>query len=245
MSFYTTLSFYRPTAPPQIIGADLAGFVSAFAALGAADGTSARLSYEIRFGRSVDQDDKPTDWDEPVLEGPSGGGIYINRTVDFDAEGTVSSFIDLAGALTTLGRRPIYRANLMLGQVVPSVYDGLSREPSEENEMGLSLDSWSMKVGPILSYNLATEEPYHVGWVAVQVSGHGYLYPWAFRNLIDRAEALTPIREMTKLCRRKWPVPDDRPPRRVVKSRKATGNLWPYPRADQPWDWFWGLQESG
>ena len=37
MSFYTTLSFYRPDRPPRLTGEDLASFVSAFAALGLAD----------------------------------------------------------------------------------------------------------------------------------------------------------------------------------------------------------------
>ena len=246
MSFETTLSFYRPTAPPEIHGLGLAGFVSAFDALGVAnDGPGVTLAYEIRFGRSVDQDDRPTDWLEPVLEGPTGGGIYGIRSVDFDAEGTAPSLKDLAGALAALGGRPIYRANLTLGLVVDPVYDGLSRGPSEENEVGLGLDSWSMEVGPIVCFDLATEEPWHVGWIAVQIGGPGYLYPWTFRDLVDRAEAIAEIRGVADLCRGTWPVAAASPPRRVVKARKAMGDLWPYPRADPPWDWFWGLQESG
>jgi hypothetical protein len=247
MSFYTTLSFYRPTPPPKITAADLATFVSAFASLGAAEGKEgATLGFEIRFGRAVDQDDTPTHRFEPVLRGGSGGGIYVTRPIAFDAEGTdLPSHHALAGAFAALGPGTIYRARLDLGYTAGSVFEGLRREPSQENEVSLDLDSWSMEVGPIASYDLATEAPYQVGWVAVQVSGYGYLYPWTFPDLIGRAESLRPIRAVTDLCRRTWPVAPGAPPRRVVKARKAMAELWPYPRADQPWDWFWGLQEEG
>jgi hypothetical protein len=247
MSFYTTLAFYRPSAPPQITATDLAGFVASFAALGVADDRKgARFGFEVRFGTSIDQDDKPTDWHEPVLETPSGGGIYATRTIAYDAQNAeLRSLSDLGGALSALGRRKIYRANLSLGPVVRPVYEGLRREATAENEVSLSLDSWSLEVGPILSYDLATEEPYHVGWVAVQVGGYGYLYPWTFYDLITRAEAISPLQALTDLCRRTWPVAPGPPPRKVVKVRKAMGDLWPYPRADQPWEWSWGLQETG
>ena len=204
------------------------------------------FGFEVRFGSSIDQDDKPTNWPEPVLEGPSGGGIFATRTIDYDAQDTdLPSLPDLAGALATLGRRMIYRANLSLGHVVLPIYEGLRREASAENEVSLGLDSWSLEVGPIVSYDLATEEPYHVGWVAVQMGGYGYLYPWKFRDLISRAEALPSLQALTNLCRRTWPVAPGPPPRNVVEARKAMGDLWPYHRADQPWDWSWGLQEAG
>src|SRR5262245_38073368 len=130
MSFYTTLAFYRPSAPPRITAADLAGFVTSFAPLGVAgDQKGARFGFEVRFGIAIDQDDRPTDWLEPVLGGPSGGGIFATRTIDYDAQGTdLPSLPDLAGALVALGRRTVYRANLCLGHVVRPVYEGLRRE---------------------------------------------------------------------------------------------------------------------
>ena len=247
MSFRTTLSFYRPDLPPKMTGADLAGFVSAFAALELSDGpTWTRLGFQVRFGRSVNQDDKPTDWDEPVLEGPEGGGIYITQLIDYDAEARdLPSLVDLAGVLAALESKTIYRADLILGAIARPVLDGLEREPSAEHELGLYLDSWSLRIGPIFTYDLASEGPFHVGWIAVEASGNGYLYPWTFRDLIDRAEALKPIQALMGLCRKTWPVAPVPPRRRAVKARKAMGELWPYPLADQPMDWFWGLVESG
>jgi hypothetical protein len=33
-------------------------------------------------------------------------------------------------------------------------------------------------------------------------------------------------------------------PGRSGKLRKQMGDLWPYPKIDPPWDWYWGLCES-
>jgi hypothetical protein len=247
VSFYTTLSFYRPTKPPTLTGADLAAFVSAFATLGVSDPKAgATFGFEVRFGDSIDQDDQPADWLDPVLEGPSGGGIYTIDSIDYDTEaGDLRSLDELSGALATLEQRPIYRATLTLGQIVRPILDSLRREPSEDNPLGLGLDTWSFEVGPIVTYNLASEEPFHVGWIAVQASGPGYLYPWTFRELIGRADAIPQVQELIGLCRRTWPVVPGRLARRIVKARKAMGDLWPYARLDRAWDWYWGLQESG
>jgi hypothetical protein len=224
----------------------LAQFVSAFGTLGVSDGLKgAGFGFEVRYGRSIDQDDKPTHWDEPVLEGPSGGGIYVASAISYDAEDTdLTSLHELAAALTDLGARTIYRANLSLGHVVRPLFEALRQEPSKENEVGLGLDTWSMELGPVMSCNLATERPYHVGWIAVSLSGFGYLHPRSFRDLIERAEALEPIRALLGLCRTTWPVAPRRPSRRVVKACKAMAELWPYARPDQPSDWFWGIRDG-
>ncbi len=84
-----------------------------------------------------------------------------------------------------------------------------------------------------------------VGWIAVNLDGPGYLFPWSFRDLVDRAEAIAPVRELMSLCRRTWPVAPGEPDRRVIEARRMMGELWPYPRLDGPWDWSWGLGESG
>jgi hypothetical protein len=49
---------------------------------------------------------------------------------------------------------------------------------------------------------------------------------------------------MTELCRATWPVAPERPDRRQKKARRQMGDLWPYPKLDRPWDWYWGLSES-
>jgi hypothetical protein len=101
-----------------------------------------------------------------------------------------------------------------------------------------------MEIGPILSCDLGCEAPFHVGWVSVSLSGYGYLYPWSFAELVQRAEGHPAIGRMTDLCRATWPVDAGRPDQQLKKLRKQMGDLWPYPKIDRPWDWYWGLCES-
>jgi hypothetical protein len=242
MSFYTALSFYRPERPPKLTGADLASIISSFAALdlAAARGTT---SYQIKFGRSIDQDRRSASWDEPV---PGTGGVIARcESIEYDAEAwNVPSLSDLAQELSAF-RDTIYRASLLLGPLTDQIYTALKRDPSEDNDQSLELDSWSMELGPIAAYELGGNPPVMVGWIEVALSGYGYLYPWSFRDLFDRAQALDPIHDLMALCRRTWPVAPQRPSRALVKTRQAMGDLWPYSRADLPLDWCWGLRETG
>lgn len=50
---------------------------------------------------------------------------------------------------------------------------------------------------------------------------------------------------ITEVCRSFWPVSPDQPDRRVVLMRKQFADLWPYDDFAMPWDWFWGVSESG
>ncbi len=246
MSFYTTLSFYRPTRPPKLNGGDLAKFVTMFASLGLSqDGI---IRYGIKFGRSIDKDEKPISSDDPPVN-----GISIVRFPAYDAEGTFETLAELAEALKKIDGT-IYRANLSLGLVTDSIFESLRRLPSEENEEALTLDSWTLEIGPTQSYSMGSDDMFLVGLIAISLHGYGYLYPWTLRDLIDRAEAIAPIVGLMEGCRRLWPiVPSQRtwpinpnqPGRRVIKARQRMGKLWPYDRPDLPWDWFWGLGESG
>lgn len=240
MSFDTSLRFYRPGTPPTLTGADLARFVEGFAALGVALEEGA-IGLRVKLGRAIDQDERPTLWEEPVTP---GGGISVTRRAAFDAEASdLPSFGRLAADLARLGG-PIYRAELDLGRAVEAVRSRTRREPSEENEVALSLGRLGLQVGPILSHALGDEATYMVGWIAFQMHGHGYLYPWTFRELVDRVEAAPEVRALMDVCRATWPVAPEQPPRGVVAARKRMGELWPYTRADLPGDWYWGLAEG-
>lgn len=113
------------------------------------------------------------------------------------------------------------------------------------NDVALALDDHGgLRVGPILSHALDGEDAFMVGWIAVVMHGHGYLYPWRLRGLVDRAESAPGIRRPMDLCRETWPVGPGQPRRGVARARKSMGELWPGPRTDLPWDWYWGPAEG-
>ncbi len=240
MSFYTSFSFYMPNTPPTLTGTDLAGFVTSFASLGLAD-EEGPIGYRVKLGRAIDQDERPTHWDEPITP---DGVISVARRIEFDAEATdLLTHAQLAASLAELDGS-IYRANLDLGYVAEPVLSRTMRNPSEENDVALRLDHWGLQIGPIMSHALGREGTYMVGWIAVAMHGYGYLYPWRLHELVDRVEASPGIRGLMDLCRKAWPIDPEKPPRGVVRARKKMGELWPYPRADIPWDWYWGLEEG-
>ncbi len=239
MSFYTTLSFYHSTTPPKLTGADLAAFVSMFGSLGLSKPGEGTVSYGIKFGQSIDQDDEPISVDDPPIN-----GISVVNFPTYDAEGQLESLAELAEALKSIDGT-IYRASLSLGLVSDSIFDAVCRQPSEENDIPLQINHWGLEIGPILSYSLGSDEIYMVGLIAVNLNGYGYLYPWTFRELIDRVEAVSPIAGLMEGCRRLWPIAPREPEPEVIEARQRMGELWPYPRADLPWDWFWALGESG
>jgi hypothetical protein len=75
--------------------------------------------------------------------------------------------------------------------------------------------------------------------------GHGYLYPWGLRDLVDRAEGAPGVGPLMALCREAWPVEPEEPPAGAVRARELMGHLWPYDRLDLRRDWYWGVSESG
>jgi hypothetical protein len=241
MSFYSSLLIYRPDVPRKVSRADLAAFISAFALLGLKDETGA-IDYYIKFGRGIDQDVETLESSEPIF---GDGLIRVWDRPSYDADGLDFATLALVPEDVKSLTGTIYRADLSLGYASKTLFDHLGHEPSEDNELGLALGCWGLELGPILSYGLNSEVPYKVGWLEVKLHRHGYLYPWSFRELIDRAESFSSIRALMELCCRTWPIAPGKPPRHAAKARKAMGDLWPYPRTDQPWACCWGLQESG
>ena len=244
MSRSTSLIFYRPTEPPRVTGADLARFVAAFEALGAARAPEGfeSLTVQLKFGAAVDQDDAATDWLVPVTD---EAGIDDFDEIEWDATARGKSLAEGAATLEAAADRPLYRADIRLGPARDEVIRAVRREASADNDEELGLDSWSLEVGPILSHRLGADEMFHVGWIGLSLHGSGYLYPWSLADLVARAGADASIRAAADLCRRTWPVAPERPSPKIVRRRKKLGELWPYPQANLAWDWYWGMQESG
>jgi hypothetical protein len=239
MSFFTDLIFYRPRPAPVVTGDDLARFTSRLWDTGTLTARGLRL-LKVKFGSSVDQDDRPTEWYE---EEPSG--IVIPHEIEWDID--VPNPPDVAGIIRALSgdERRIYRALVMLGQPTDGLLDPITREASPENEIGFHPDTLSVELGPIEICNLASDQPIHCGCIGVAVSGNGYLFPWTLRDVISRLETSSEAQRICEACRSEWPVQPDPPEKRIRALRRRFPDLWPYDNVDKPWDWYWGVAESG
>ncbi len=230
--------FYRPGTPPRVTGASLARFVRAFAQLGVAK-PQVSLGSSVKFGRGINQDTRLSSWIKWI------GGIGKHREIKWDLDWQPQSTAKLADVLDK-NDRPIYRAHLSLGPLTDEIAEGVHRVGSPDNKYELTPDSWSLEIGPVDCYSLETEDQlFRVGWIEVSLSGYGYLFPWTFRDLLQRAERLPGIRKVMDLCRSTWPVPSALPDQKTKKLRTRMGELWPYHTVDLPGDWYWGLAESG
>lgn len=158
MPFCTTLQYYRPTEPPPITGNSLAEFVAAFEGLKVAEGEGP-LTIQVKFGEAIDQDDRPSNWEEPYYE-----TISVTREIDWDLDVQCQSLRAVSNALAG-HERPVYRTFLQLGKATKDISERLERSNSPENEVDLYLEHWYMEIGPILSCDLGSEAPFHVGWV--------------------------------------------------------------------------------
>jgi hypothetical protein len=238
VSFFTTLHFYRPTPPPVVTGESLVNFVEAFRRLGVStdDGP---LTVDVKFGSRIDQDQKQSLWEEPL-----GEGVAVIKDLEWDLTVKCQSLHQVSDALAKQ-KETVYRAFVQLGSTTEEVYNSLERKNSPENEVDLAVDSWSLEIGPITSSSLVCDDEFFVGWMSVNISGNGYLFPWTLAELIRRAEGNSRIRQVMELCKATWPV-DPKPPDQEQKEmRQRMSDLWPYADIGLPWDWYWGVNESG
>jgi hypothetical protein len=253
MSFYTTLYFYRPTRPPRVTGPRLAEFIEALCATGVIE---RRADYiMLKFGRGIDQDEKPTSYEVPV---PGVRGMYTVRSIKWDIN---HSSIPLDERLQLLRNhdRPLYRATLSIGSVRRDVMEALQTpRPDEAGQMNLTLWDCVVSLEPVELGSMSTDDRFAVGWMSLSFSGNGYLYPWTPRDLTSRADALAALTAVTDVCRQFFPVDPDGAPKmfqriaprlrrlRLRRTRRQMGELWPFPDdLDRPWDWFWGVSETG
>lgn len=236
MSFYSSLLFYRPGPPPIVSGKGLAAFLRAFEVLKVSDVSYPR-TLEVRFDGPIDKDEKPASWGELVEP-----GLYESREIEWDLRVQCRSIGEMAVAIGS-DRRPIYRAELDLGNPLASIFESLAVD-SPENAHGFAPDTWGMTTGPTECHDLGGETSLFVGWMNVRLHGNGYLYPCTLAELVARAQSNPDLARVTDLCRETWPVDMGLVTERHAAMRKQAGELWPYPSLDMAWDWYWGLQES-
>ncbi len=232
----TSLLFYRPTEPPPITAVALASFLRSFAELSAAR-DDASAAAQIKFGATVDTDDTPASWDEEVAE-----GIFVERTLAWDLTVQAASIHKLADALAHRSAT-LYRAVLELGPPDSGLCQQLQRPPEDKNDRGLSLERWSLDIGPVHSAAIGSDDFFVIGWVSLRLSGTGSLFPWTFERLVQRAETHPAVRQATELCKTTWPVDPEQPTPRLRRRRQRLGELWPLADMDAPLDWCWGLLE--
>lgn len=238
MSFYTSLVFYRPRTPPAVTAANLARFIAAIHETGVFTDRGFQ-SLGVKFGRAIDQDELGTTWEEEIAP-----RLVTVREIEWDIHldrcDTVRQVID---PLESDGRT-IYRASVSLGMPTDAVLDPITRKNSPENDCNYEPDSLSIEVGPIEIFDLKSEAPALCGWIGLSLTGYGYLFPWTFRDVVERLDANAEVGKLTALCRSHWPVPSTKPEAAIVKARRQLGTVWPYDTG-KPWDWYWGVQESG
>lgn len=250
MSFYTSLRFYRPTPPPLITGPVLARFVADLLDSGAFVHEHDN-ALSVKFGQSIDQDEKDTASEEPIPDLP---GVFKLHEIEWDIRVRTSACEVLQ--LLSAHDRPIYRAFMSLGRVSDAIVKALQTPRPDDQQPNLWLTGASLEVGPIHVSEMS-KGPFAVGWISAGFGGNGYLWPWTARDLTDRAVALDALKPMTEICRTHFPVhlgyrgDGFRRGRlggmfsRKSYVRRRMGDLWPFDRLDEPWDWYWGVSESG
>jgi hypothetical protein len=238
MSFYTGLVYYRPRVPPAMTSIDLAGFVAQLRDAGVvADERSGTL--QIKFGNAIDQDELGTSCDEEI-----GPGIFSMGEIEWDIDLPFGTKLAATIDALTADERKIYRAHVCLGAAVPEITEPITRTNSPENDYDFCPTDLSIEVGPIELYTLSSEVAAFAGWIGVRLSGSGYLYPWTFRDVVERLDATPGVAHLTEICRSTWPIDPDPPEPAVVDVRDEIGTLWPYDDLARPWNWYWGIQEG-
>ena len=239
MSFFTSLSFYRPCSPPVITVEDLANFITRIRDTGTLT-DSGYQDLRVAFGNQIDQDLKDVIWTEQVAP-----LVRVVHDIEWDIESDMSSIQEMIDCLSS-DKRHVYRASIDFGEPIDQVLAPITRTNSPENESDYCPDSLSLEIGPVRCHSLASDdEPVLTGWISLDLSGYGYLYPWTFRDVVERLEKTPEVKRLTKVCREFWPVPSKRPERRFIEARNKHKDLWPYDDFDRPWDWYWGVSESG
>jgi len=217
--------YYRPTKPPILTGHSLAYFFKLLSRTGILARTG-KFSCRLYSWGTIYKDEGTL-----ASESPS------------EADALCKDFPSLLEKVSH-GGDDIRVARVSLGNAVGCVTQALTRQRLPQNEQPMILDKVGFEIGIIESALLVSEKPVLVGHMALWFSGTGNPYPWSFRDMIDRAEALPEIRAMTELCRETWPVKPAKPSWREKRKRRRMGRLWPYEGVDWPMDWFWGLAEK-
>jgi hypothetical protein len=197
-------------------------------------------SFKVKFGQSIDQNaDDITRYECTLAE------MVILHDIEWDIDVSnprgIQEIIDLA----MRDERRIYRAAIELGYPIDDVVEPITRKNSPENKTDFYPDTLSIQVGPIYSYNLESNHAQQAGWIAVGISGAGYLYPWTLNDVIERLEKSPHIRRIMEACRAFWPVADPKPELSIAKVQRHSADFGPYEEVGKPCDWHWCVAESG
>jgi hypothetical protein len=239
MSFWSSLVLAR-AAPPPVVNADAIGaFLRGLAATGALVGGN-ELLCQVKYGPRLDADERTTD----VTEWDESGTIGTVGEYPWDISEMFPSVAILADVLAG-DSRSVYRAYLSVGELHPDIVAALTREPSEENEVGLCLSWVSFSVGPVLVAGLGSEAPAFAGWMGLSFSGPGYFFPWEYRQVRELAESVELVGRLVEVCRGAWPVAPAPVSVEAVAGRRQLAELWLYDDFALPQDWLWFVSESG
>ncbi|MGC4004598.1 MAG: hypothetical protein QM811_16345 [Pirellulales bacterium] len=238
MSFYSALNYVRPGRPPKLTGADVARFIERVRDSGLVVDDGLRY-LNVKFGKSIDRDARGTSRD--IVLYPN---LVIMGQIDWDLDlGHDPSLTDMITALRSEQHR-VYRLNASLGAAVDGILRPLTRAGSPENEIDFLPYELTLQIGPIESFELSWDEAKHVGWIAVGVSGPGYLFPWTFEDVEQRLRSSPEIERLAELCRTTWPVEEtasaswtDRLLDRLPFLRQAS--------VGEPVEWKWYPFETG
>lgn len=219
-TFSTTLKLYRPTLPPSITGPNLFEFIGALTHAGLLHPAGRPLHAWIKFGPSIAADTRLP---------PTRGALGLDGPVAWDLCQFRKSTDQMARGLRALGGRSIYRAYLELGAPADDLRQHLRTAKRILDGEEFTLDTWTLEIGPVETFRLASDDHYLSGWLALGLTGPGHVPPWQSRSLLAIAPAHPDLQRLAQICRSHWPV---------AASPLPTLPLTPYPT-----DWTWGLSE--
>ena len=101
------------------------------------------LSTDVKFGKAIDQDEKPTTWEKPT----STKGVFTYEQIAWDLSISCESLAEQIAVLAQHNKQ-VCRACLQLGTVTDDIFRHLQRVNSPDNIVDLTLDrSRRMTVG--------------------------------------------------------------------------------------------------
>lgn len=241
MSFYTSLIYFRPQPPPRIKTRELASVIKAIYSTTNVlfDSIS---GVHVKFGSAIDTDTKGTTENVEIIPGAVYQPTDIEFDIDHDAETCEAMIAELMQSDST-----VYRARIHLGCAKDSICKEFQRMNSPENKVNLALHDLSLYLGPIHAYNLGEDEPRHVGWIGLTLSGGGYMFPWTREDVLKRAEQSVELQQLAQIVNDAWPI-DPHPLKRITnvrnllaRTRKALGAK----DVNTLTEWQWDVNESG